>query len=73
MQPWCMVREGAFKLVVQKEDFEPTHLFDLERDPYEMTNLLADPNRAAERARLHGVLRNWYEYVTGTGNAELQL
>lgn len=71
MQPWCMVREGAFKLVVQKEGFEPTHLFDLERDPYEMNNLLADPNHAAERARLHGVLRNWYEYVTGNENAEM--
>ena len=69
MQPWCMVREGAFKLVVQKEGFAATHLFDLEKDPYEMDNLLDDPNHAAERARLYEILENWYGYVTGNGNA----
>ena len=72
MQPWCMVRAGAFKLVVQKEGFEPTHLFDLEKDPYEMDNLLDNPDHAAERARLYEVLENWYGYVTGNGNAEME-
>ena len=63
MQPWCMVREGAFKLVVEKEGFEATHLFDLEDDPYEMNNLLNDPANAEKQAHLYDVLQNWYRRV----------
>jgi len=63
MQPWCMVREGAFKLVVEKEGFEATHLFDLENDPYEMNNLLGDPANAEKQAHLYDVLQNWYRRV----------
>lgn len=37
---WYMVREDHYKLAVQQDTLEPTHLFDLERDPYEMVNLL---------------------------------
>ena len=64
MQPWCMVREGAFKLVVEKEGFVATHLFDLEDDPYEMNNLLNDPTNAGKQAHLYDVLQNWYRRVT---------
>lgn len=63
MQPWCMVREGAFKLVVQKEGFVATHLFDLENDPYEMDNLLDKPDHAEKQTHLYGVLEEWYKRV----------
>jgi arylsulfatase A-like enzyme len=64
MQPWCMVREGAFKLVVQKEGFEATHLFDLENDPYEMDNLLDKPEHTEKQTYLYGVVEEWYKRVT---------
>ncbi|MBT3605657.1 MAG: DUF4976 domain-containing protein, partial [Candidatus Latescibacteria bacterium] len=61
---WCMVREGAFKLVVQKEGFKVSHLFDLENDPYEMDNLLDKPEHTEVQKRLFGVLQAWYERVS---------
>ena len=59
-----MVREGAFKLVVQKEGFEATHLFDLENDPYEMNNLLDEGTYSETQLHLFGVLKKWYDRVT---------
>ena len=64
MQPWCMVREGAFKLVVQKEGFNATHLFDLDSDPYEMNNLIDNANHSEKQAHLYGVIETWYKRVT---------
>lgn len=58
-----MVREGAFKLVVQKEGFEASHLFDLENDLYEMDNLLDKPEHSDVQTRLFGILQAWYERV----------
>jgi len=63
MRPWCLVREGAFKLVVQKDGFEATHLFDLEHDPYEMDNLLGKLEHAERQLRLFGLLQDWHKRV----------
>ncbi|MFT5368986.1 MAG: arylsulfatase A-like enzyme [Candidatus Latescibacterota bacterium] len=63
MRPWCLVREGAFKLVVQKDGFEATHLFDLEHDPYEMDNLLGKSEHAERQLRLFGLLQDWHKRV----------
>ena len=54
----------AVELVVEKEGFEATHLFDLEDDPYEMNNLLDDPNYVERQTHLYNVLQNWYRRVT---------
>ena len=64
MRPWCMVREGAFKLVADKDPFTLTHLFDLESDPYEMTNLLNMPEHMEVQNRLSTLLTEWYHRVS---------
>ena len=40
---WQMVRQGHDKLVTEGEEHHPTALYNLEEDPYEMTNLIEDP------------------------------
>jgi arylsulfatase A-like enzyme len=67
MRPWCMVREGAFKLVAAKEPFGATHLFDLESDPYEMNNLLDHSDHAGTQNHLLQTLQTWYERVKAEG------
>jgi arylsulfatase A-like enzyme len=52
MPKWKMVREGNLKLVVEGEEPQPTQLYDLAADPYELHNLVDDPARAADRERL---------------------
>jgi arylsulfatase A-like enzyme len=64
MRPWCMVRKGAFKLVVQKDGFETTHLFDLENDPYEMNNLLGKIDYNEKQKELFEILKTWHQKVT---------
>lgn len=47
---WHMVRRGEFKLVLRHQEgqpHEPWLLFDLQRDPYEMTNLMNSAKHAA--------------------------
>jgi arylsulfatase A-like enzyme len=70
MKDWCMVRQGALKLVAKKPSdgesvqLTPTELFDLEADPYEMANLVSDPDRSDDLDTLLGVLSNWYRHVS---------
>jgi len=67
MPDWCMVRRGPYKLVAERPALEPTLLFDLEADPYELTNLVADPACAATRDALLRTLRQWHARVSTTG------
>lgn len=49
--PWCMLRDGAYKLVVDLQTRKPTMLFHLEADPEETENLLKRPQHQ-ERCRM---------------------
>lgn len=51
------VRTARYTYAVGPEG--PLCLFDNERDPYQMRNLIADPEYAALREELHGRLRGW--------------
>jgi uncharacterized sulfatase len=64
MRNWCLVRDGAHKLVARRPGVVPTHLFDLQADPYEMRNLVEDAGSAGVRERLLGTLRAWDARVT---------
>jgi len=48
--PLVALRDGAFKLVLC--DLDPPQLFDLDRDPNELTNLAGDPAHAAVYVRM---------------------
>jgi len=63
MRGWCMVRQGAMKLVARRPELAPEHLFNLDADPYEMTDLVADAARVAERQRLLDILKQWNDRV----------
>ncbi len=63
---WLMIREQRYKLAVTKDDFKPTHLFDLEKDPYEMNNLLEDKNNTEIKViceRLQDRIKAWHKDV----------
>ena len=60
---YCFTNVALASADMEKEGFEATHLFDLENDPYEMSNLLNDPANAEKQARLYDVLQNWYRRV----------
>ncbi|NKB71201.1 MAG: sulfatase-like hydrolase/transferase [Candidatus Latescibacteria bacterium] len=64
MQPWCMIREGAYKLVADKDPFTATHLFNLDEDPYELTNLLETEAVAIVKQDLLAKLEAWYARVS---------
>ena len=64
MQPWCMVRRGAFKLVADKKPFALTHLFDLENDPYELNNLLNSADHRDIQQDLNTRLESWFQRVS---------
>lgn len=53
-----MLREERYKLVVYHGDGDEGELYDLERDPQELTNLWPDPDHAGVRLRLMGLLLN---------------
>ena len=52
--PAAMIRHGRHKLIVCRTD--PDQLFDLEADPYEVSNLAGSPDHAATVASLRGEL-----------------
>ncbi len=53
-----MVRDGRHKLIVYPQARQ-VQLFDLERDPFETTNLAADPTLAPTLRRLAAALPDW--------------
>ncbi|MDF7824614.1 sulfatase [Pontiellaceae bacterium B12227] len=61
---WRMVRSGQYKLIV-RDKTDPmtinsvTDLYDLDNDPYEMANLVADPAHAAVKQQLYNRLVQW--------------
>lgn len=61
MANWKMVREGDLKLVVQTEGFQPTHLYDLRADPYELDDLVENPEYASAIAALRNRIIAWQE------------
>ena len=63
MKDWCMVRKGDFKLVVNAVTLEPTHMFDLKNDPYEMTNIVDRGYYTSKRDRLLKDIRQWREQM----------
>jgi arylsulfatase A-like enzyme len=69
MGSWCMIRDGVFKLVCDRVDdgsgLTPSHLFDLETDPYEMNDRVDDPVMEGARIELLGKLTAWNEHVGG--------
>ncbi len=56
-QPIRAVFDGRHKLVINLMTTD--ELYDLEKDPYEMTNLIDSPRRAETRNRLHDRLLDW--------------
>ncbi len=67
MRDWKMVCEGDLKLVVEGEEFLPTMLYDLAADPYEMTNLVEQPERAPQVAVLRERIVKWQTQSMGRG------
>ncbi|MEO2006479.1 MAG: sulfatase-like hydrolase/transferase [Candidatus Poribacteria bacterium] len=59
MRPWCMVRDGDWKLVAERPAVTPTHLFNLAEDPYELANLADSPEHAPVQQRLLQALTEW--------------
>jgi arylsulfatase A-like enzyme len=59
MRPWCMVRDGDWKLVAARPDMTPTHLFNLAADPYEMANLVESADHSGTLNSLLRVLADW--------------
>lgn len=61
MRRWCMIRDGAMKLVADRraDGIDATMLFDLDADPYEMENLVADSRHVETRQRLFSQLEAW--------------
>jgi arylsulfatase A-like enzyme len=54
---WYMCRSGSLKLVIDSATLEPSQLFDLEDDPYEMNNLIAE--RVPGKEALLRLLSDW--------------
>ncbi len=57
-----MARTGRHKLILYPE-VKKAQLFDLEKDPWEMNNLAADPANSATVAELFRELKKWQETV----------
>jgi arylsulfatase A-like enzyme len=59
-QEWRMVVRGREKLVIDSS-LRATHLYFLDRDPYELKNLAADPSQRRKRDELLALLRRWIQ------------
>jgi arylsulfatase A-like enzyme len=69
---WFMIRDGKYKLAVTQDDFKPTHLFDLENDPYEMKNLLDEKDKYLKTAEnLQNKIKSWYENIMKRANPKV--
>ncbi len=58
-QPIRSAFDGRYKLVINLLDRD--ELYDLEADPYEMTNLIDSEDHAADRNRLHDRVLDWMD------------
>jgi arylsulfatase A-like enzyme len=68
-EKWFMVRQGKYKLAVTQDGFQPTHLFDLENDPYEMGNLLDEKDKYSKiTENLQNKIKSWYEDIMKRAN-----
>lgn len=59
---WCMVVQNGWKLVADRDEemnLTPTMLFDLDDDPHELTNRIADPAEAPRAEALLARLTEW--------------
>ena len=59
LQNWCMIRLGEYKLTVEDDDCHPTLLFDVDADPYELSNLVDSPAHQPVVEELRGRLLGW--------------
>jgi len=63
---WCLVRDGDWKLVADREesgDMTPRMLFNLRADPFEMQDRLNDSAAGERAAHLTSMLREWDQRV----------
>ena len=58
---WCMIVDGHWKLVAERNQphLTPTHLYNLNNDPYELSNLCHDHHMSAIQERLTTLLQQW--------------
>jgi arylsulfatase A-like enzyme len=56
---WKMIRMKNLKLVVKEKKIIPTMLYDLDADPYELNNLVEDPNYISQINQLRTELLAW--------------
>jgi len=71
-EKWFMIRQGKYKLAVMQNDFKPTHLFDLENDPYEMKNLLKKRENCSKiTENLQNKIKYWYKDTTKRANPRI--
>lgn len=62
---WCMVVKDGWKLAAERQDdgLAPTLLTHLDKDPYEMNNLVEDQEALEVKNKLLKILTTWNEYV----------
>jgi arylsulfatase A-like enzyme len=71
-EKWFMVRQGKYKLAVMQDNFQPTHLFDLENDPYEMKNLLKEKENCSKTTEnLQNKIKYWYKDTKRRANTSI--
>lgn len=56
---WIMIRDNQYKLVVDMDSMEATHLFDMDEDPYEMNNIYRSVEHQSILNRLHVGIEAW--------------
>jgi arylsulfatase A-like enzyme len=66
MDDWRMVRESRWKLVTEGEAYEPTHLYNLGSDPFELENLVDDPTQADRIRALRAQIIAWQQMTAAT-------
>ena len=61
------LRRALLAASVEGEEFTPTQFYDLAADPYEMTNLVEQPERAPQVAVLRERIVKWQTQSVGRG------
>lgn len=60
---WKMVRFQNLKLIVRGFLQKSAELYDLIKDPYEMTNEVANPLYRTQVKKLHDMICNWQKWA----------